>query len=94
MNYVNPLSANPTKYSNTLKQFAGKLPPSCLSVFDHFVGLALNGLKKRFLPLNEWGNRLLIIFNFGLRLYFGTNSQFKYLLLGGTFYGYCYVHVF
>ena len=33
---VNPLSANPTKWSNTLKQFVGKL-----SVFDHFVGLAL-----------------------------------------------------
>ena len=31
--YVNPLSANPTKWSNTL-----------LSIFDHFVGLALKGL--------------------------------------------------
>ena len=31
---INPLSANPTKWSNTL----------CLSVFDHFVGLALKGL--------------------------------------------------
>ena len=62
-------------------------------MFDHFVGLALKGLKKRFFPLNERGNRSLIIFNFGLRLYFGTNSHFKYLLLGGTFYGYCHVHV-
>ena len=33
----NPISANPTKWSNTLKQ--------CLSVFGHFVGLALKGLK-------------------------------------------------
>ena len=24
--YFNPLSANPTKWSNTLKQFAGNLP--------------------------------------------------------------------
>ena len=40
---LNPLSANPTKWSNTLKQFVGKLPANCLSVFDHFVGLALNG---------------------------------------------------
>ena len=40
----NPLSANPTKWSNTLKQFVGKLPTNCLSVFDHFVGLALKGL--------------------------------------------------
>ena len=34
---INPLSANFTKWSNTLKQFIGK------SVFDHFVGLALKG---------------------------------------------------
>ena len=36
--------ANPTKWSNTLKQFVGKLPTNCLSVFGHFVGLALKGL--------------------------------------------------
>ena len=41
----NPLSANPAKWSNTLKQFIGKLPTNCLSVFDRFVGLALKGLK-------------------------------------------------
>ena len=40
----NPLSANPTKRSNTLKQFVGNLPTNCLSVFDYFVGLALKGL--------------------------------------------------
>ena len=43
---LNPLSANPTKWSNTLKQFVGNLPTNCLSVFDHFVELALKGLKK------------------------------------------------
>ena len=42
----NPLSANPTKGPNTLKQFVGNLPINCLSVLDHFVGLALKGLKK------------------------------------------------
>ena len=42
---INPLSANPTKWSNTLKQFVCKLPMNCLSVFDHFVGLALEGLS-------------------------------------------------
>ena len=42
---VNPLSANITKWSNTLKQFVGKLPMNCLSVFNHFVGLAFKGLK-------------------------------------------------
>ena len=45
---VNPLSANPTKWSNTLKQFVGFLPTNCLSVFDHFVGLALKGLIANF----------------------------------------------
>ena len=40
----NPLSANPTKWSNTLKQFGGNLPTNCLSVVDHFVKLALKGL--------------------------------------------------
>ena len=43
---INLLSANPTKWSNTLKQFVGKLPINCLSVFDHFVELALNRLAK------------------------------------------------
>ena len=33
----NPLSANPTKWSNPLKQFVSNLPTNCLSVFDHFV---------------------------------------------------------
>ena len=42
---VNPLSANITKWSNTLKQFVGKLPTNCLSVFGHFVGLAVKGLR-------------------------------------------------
>ena len=41
---VNPLSANPEKWSNTLKQIVGKLPTICLSVFDHFMNLALKGL--------------------------------------------------
>ena len=40
-NSVNPLSANPTKWSNTHKEFVG----NCLSVFDHFVKLALKGLS-------------------------------------------------
>ena len=43
--HLNPLSANITKWSNTLKQFIGKFPMNFLSVFDHFVGLALKGLR-------------------------------------------------
>ena len=30
-----------------LKQDVGKLPTNCLSVFDHFVGLALKGLNQK-----------------------------------------------
>ena len=45
MEIVNTLSASSTKWSNTLKQFVPKLPTNCLSVFDHFVGLAFKGLK-------------------------------------------------
>ena len=32
---INSSSANFTKWSNTLKQFVGKLPANCWSVFDH-----------------------------------------------------------
>ena len=41
---LNPLNANPEKWSNTLKQIVGNLPTICLSVFDHFMNLALKGL--------------------------------------------------
>ena len=42
----NPSSANPTKWPKTLKQFVSKLPTNCLSVFGHFLNLALKGLLK------------------------------------------------
>ena len=42
---MNPICANPTKWSNTLKQFVGNFSTNCLSVFDHFVRLVLNGLN-------------------------------------------------
>ena len=51
LSYVNPLNANPTKWSSTFKEFVGNLPTNCLSVFDHFVKLALKGLK----PFNHLG---------------------------------------
>ena len=44
--HFNPLSANPTKWPNTLKEFVSKLPTNCLSVFGHFANLALKGLRK------------------------------------------------
>ena len=49
---LNLLSANPTKWSNTFKQFVGNLPTNCLSVFDRFLKLALKGLNK----IQFWAN--------------------------------------
>ena len=43
-NLFNFLNAKLTMWPNTLKQFVGNLPTNCLSVFGHFVGLALKGL--------------------------------------------------
>ena len=42
---INPLNSNPEKWSNKLKQIVGHLPTICLSVFDHFMNLALKGLS-------------------------------------------------
>ena len=53
INWVNPLSTNPTKWSNTVKQFVGKLSTNCLSVFDHFVKLAFKGLSALDLTLRK-----------------------------------------
>ena len=47
---LNLLSANPTKRSNTLKQFVGNLPTNCLRMFDYFVKLLLKGLKTKIFP--------------------------------------------
>ena len=44
--YINPLSANPTKWSNALKTICRLLPNDCLSVLDHFAGLVFKGLRK------------------------------------------------
>ena len=43
--FFNPLSTNFTNWSNTLKQFVGNLPTTCLSVLDHFVKLALKRIS-------------------------------------------------
>ena len=42
----NILNTNSTKWSNKLKQLDCNLPTNFLSLFDHFVGLALKGLKN------------------------------------------------
>ena len=42
----NPLSTNPTKWSN-------KLPTNCLSVFDHFMGWCLKGYNVHILSVMD-----------------------------------------
>ena len=65
--YFNPLNANFTKGSNTLKQFVGKLPTNCLSVFDHFVGLAVKGLR--------FVDKVVLNWTFNIKAYVIKSSQ-------------------
>ena len=73
LEYVNPLRTSPTKWSNTLRQFVGKLPTTCLSVFGHFVGLELKQLK--FLTESTSGNILYINIVFITESFF-TSKEF------------------
>ena len=58
--YVNPLSANPQKWSNLLSNNSRLLPTNYLSVFDHFGGLALKGLINDVL--------LLLYYNISIKI--------------------------
>ena len=64
----NPLSTNPTKWSNTLKHFVGNLPKNCFSVFDHFVRLVRKGV-------------LLIVFVLLLQVISSINTITKIVLI-------------
>ena len=73
---LNPLSANPTKWPNTLKQFVGKLPTNCLSVFGHFVNLALKGLTSSLLFASPLPLVFFLAFTVSNNLYTtGTNIE-------------------
>ena len=52
--FLNPLSTNFTKWSNTRKQFVSKLSTNCFSVFYHFVGLALKGLSFMIMIIRQF----------------------------------------
>ena len=56
---VNHLSANPAEWSNTLKQFVGKLPTNWLRVFDDFVGLMFTGLRVKDFPFFPQEHKLI-----------------------------------
>ena len=78
----NPLSANSTKWSNTLKQFVGNLPTNCLSVIDHFVKLTLKGLmfsvfcSKRCLQILTWSKSTMESFK-GVKIFKVNNEDTK-----------------
>ena len=59
----NHLSSNPTKWSNTLKQFVGKLVTNRLSVFDHFLILALKVLIIMIKQNQKLGSPLTTVSN-------------------------------
>ena len=44
--FINALSTNPKKWSNTLKQFFSCCQRIVFSVFDLFVGMMLKSLRK------------------------------------------------
>ena len=46
-NRINPLNVNNHKMVKHTQRIRRLLPTNCLSVFDHFVGLALKELTKR-----------------------------------------------
>ena len=73
----NPLSANFTNWSNTLKQFVGNLPMNCLSVFGYFIGLALAGKvsKKHVLNLYQFKSALKPV----SVAFLSFHSQFYYI---------------
>ena len=60
------LSVNPTKWSNTLKIICLN-NSNCLNVCDHFVILALKGL--RYWERNKRGNKSLLNLDLLLRKY-------------------------
>ena len=91
--FLNPLCANPTKWSNTLKQFVDKLPTNCLSVFGHFVILALNGLKQVFLGKNKKVEKILekktLKLGFGKVVVCRSTNFWKVNSVTDVFKGFC-----
>ena len=95
--HLNSLSANFTKWSNTLKKVVANLPTNCLSVFGHFVGLVLKGL----IALNDfvcviiyhlfwcWVTLLLTLDNFLYFISFLIHPFIRHCLVQSQF-----IHIF
>ena len=71
-----PLSTNFTKCSNIVKQFIGKMPTNCLSVFDRFVGLALKGLINKYeLHTRKYKSTIWKLWHLPWTTIWGRNKQ-------------------
>ena len=85
---------NPTKWSNTLKQFVGKL--NSLSIFEHFVGLASKGskvfiLQKRLSTLAETKlHKISVIYRKAILWNTHINTCFEELLYNVIFDHCCF----
>ena len=81
---LNPLRANPTKWSNTVKQFVGNLRKNCLSVFHHFVKLALKGLKSvLFERNNSIKKKYALIYVTAQKMKFSIKDFFIFCIFSG-----------
>ena len=69
----NHLRASPTKWAHTFKKFVSFCRKIVLSLFDHFVGLALKGLKV-LTNMKKKENNTLVLTHFRLMLHFYTPS--------------------
>ena len=56
------------RHTQTIRRL---LPTNCSSVFDHFVGVALKGLKKVVDEGNNQTNKIQNTFHALLKLFFG-----------------------
>ena len=89
---LKPLSANPTKCPNTLKQFLGnsrQQPTKYLGVFNHFVGLALKGLTVYSVNVTKSARNfifcaVLVITRFSSILFYAKNVISNLTVMGKT----------
>ena len=87
---INLLSANPTKQSNTFKQFYQQHLTNCLSVFEHFAGLVLKALifdffKMQILNALFFSEMLLFDKSFRQRIFRSNHPE---VFLGKVFWKY------
>ena len=69
------LNANPMKWSNT-QTISRQKPTNCLSMFDHFVELALKGFKKLYHGMKDNQITFFFLISFQMALQIFWNQFF------------------